>query len=167
VPVIAGRSAPLQWVLATATGLLVAAVFLEVLWFAVLGWSLFLLLRVAGIAIGLPVGVLHSSRRADDRAGWPVRPPGPRRGAGGRPRSGRSGLEVAADGEVVLRLFDRHGTIRVELGAGEDGSGLLLLDETTSPGVHLVARRAGPAERPPTTGVTLTGADGRPRVIRP
>jgi hypothetical protein len=79
----------------------------------------------------------------------------------------RSRLDVAADGEVVLRLFDRHGTIRVKLGAGEDGSALLLLDETTSPGVHLVARRTGTAERPATTGVTLTGVDGRPRVIRP
>lgn len=63
----------------------------------------------------------------------------------------RSRLDVAPDGEVVLRLLDKNGIIRV----------------TTNPGVHLIARRAGTAERPTTTSVTLTGADGRPRVIRP
>jgi hypothetical protein len=79
----------------------------------------------------------------------------------------RSRLDVESDGEVVLRLLDRSGTIRVKLGAGEHGSGLVLLDETTQPGVHIVARRAGTAERPNTTSVTLTGVDGQPRVIRP
>ena len=79
----------------------------------------------------------------------------------------RSSLRVEADGEVVLRLFDREGTIRVKLGAGEGGSGLLLADETTEPGIHMVARRAGTKERPNTTRIALTGADGKPRVIEP
>ena len=35
----------------------------------------------------------------------------------------RSRLTVEPSGEVVLRLLDKHGTIRVKLGAGEDGSG--------------------------------------------
>jgi hypothetical protein len=78
-----------------------------------------------------------------------------------------SRLDVESDGEVVLRLLDRNGTIRVKLGAGEHGSGLVLLDETTQPGVHIVARRAGTTERPATTSVALTGASGQPRVIRP
>jgi hypothetical protein len=47
----------------------------------------------------------------------------------------RSRLNVEPDGEVVLRLLDRNGTIRVKLGADEGGSGLLLLDEVTEPGV--------------------------------
>lgn len=79
----------------------------------------------------------------------------------------RSRLHVEADGEVVLRLFDRHGTVRVKLGAGEDGSGLLLLDGAAAPGVHMVARRMGPADRPTATSITLTGADGQRRVIAP
>jgi hypothetical protein len=79
----------------------------------------------------------------------------------------RSRLDVESDGEVVLRLLDRNGTIRVKLGAGEGGSGLVLLDEATQPGVQIIARRIGTVERPTTTGVTLTGADGQPRVIRP
>jgi len=53
------------------------------------------------------------------------------------------------------------------LGAGESGSGLLLADETTEPGIHMVARRAGTKERPNTTRIALTGADGKPRVIEP
>lgn len=79
----------------------------------------------------------------------------------------RSRIDVEASGEVVLRLLDRNGTIRVKLGAGEDGSGLVLLDEATEPGVHLLARRAGTSGRPATTSITLRGADGRQRVISP
>jgi hypothetical protein len=78
----------------------------------------------------------------------------------------RSRLNVESDGEVVFRLFDQTGTIRVKLGAGEGGSGLVLNDETTEPGVHIVARRAPVAERK-TTSVTLTGAGGQQRVITP
>ena len=70
-------------------------------------------------------------------------------------------------GETVLRLLDENGTIRVKLGAGENGSGLLLLDEETEPGVHLIARRAGTTATPTTTSLTLRGADGRQRVIEP
>ena len=79
----------------------------------------------------------------------------------------RSRINVEPDGEVVLRLIDRKGTIRVKLGASERGSGLLLLDEATEPAVHVIARRTGTAERPTTTSVTLRGSDGEERVIRP
>jgi hypothetical protein len=78
----------------------------------------------------------------------------------------RSRLNVESDGEVIFRLFDQTGTIRVKLGAGENGSGLVLNDETTEPGVHIVARRAPVAGRK-TTSVTLTGDGGRQRVITP
>ena len=79
----------------------------------------------------------------------------------------RSRLNVESSGEVVLRLLDQDGTIRVKLGAGEDGSGLLLADEETEPGVHIIARRSGTSERPITTSITLRGAEGAERVIRP
>jgi hypothetical protein len=79
----------------------------------------------------------------------------------------RSRLNVESTGGVVLRLLDKNGTIRVKLGAGEDGSGLLLLDEATEPGIHIIARRTGTAERPTTTSVTLRGTDGQQRVIKP
>jgi hypothetical protein len=79
----------------------------------------------------------------------------------------RSRLNVEAGGEVVFRLFDQTGTIRVKLGAGESGSGLVLNDEATEPGVHIVARRNPIPGRPKTTSITLTGAGGRERVIAP
>ncbi len=79
----------------------------------------------------------------------------------------RSRLSVESDGEVIFRLFDQTGTIRVKLGAGESGSGLVLNDETTEPGVHIVARRAAIPGRPKTTSITLTGAGGQQRVITP
>jgi hypothetical protein len=79
----------------------------------------------------------------------------------------RSRLNVESDGAVVLRLMDQKGTIRVKLGAGEHGSGLVLLDEATEPGVHLVARQAVTSEHGTSTSITLKGPDGRRRVIRP
>ena len=79
----------------------------------------------------------------------------------------RARISMEPSGETVLRLLDENGTIRVKLGAGENGSGLLLLDEETEPGVHLIARRAGTTATPTTTSLTLRGADGRQRVIEP
>ncbi|MCI0487274.1 MAG: hypothetical protein L0229_11820 [Blastocatellia bacterium] len=79
----------------------------------------------------------------------------------------RSRLNVEPSGEVVFRLLDKNGTIRVKLGASEDGSGLLLLDEATEPAVHMIARRSGTAEKPTTTGITLKSGDGQQRVIKP
>jgi len=55
----------------------------------------------------------------------------------------RAQLDVESSGEVVFRLRDASGTIRVKIGASEEGSGLVLLDEATEPGVHLLAKRAG------------------------
>jgi hypothetical protein len=54
----------------------------------------------------------------------------------------RASLKVEPQGDVLFRLFDRQGTIRVKLGASETGSGLVLNDESTAPGVHLLATRA-------------------------
>jgi hypothetical protein len=79
----------------------------------------------------------------------------------------RSRLSVEPGGDVVLRLMDAHGTIRVKLGASEQGSGLVLLDETTSPGVQIIARRSGTPAQPATTSVALTGANGKRRTIEP
>lgn len=53
----------------------------------------------------------------------------------------RAQLNVASSGEVVFRLRDSTGTIRVKLGADADGSGLLLANEATEPGVHILATR--------------------------
>ena len=71
----------------------------------------------------------------------------------------RAQLDVEASGEVVFRLRDASGTIRVKIGASEDGSGLVLLDEATEPGIHMLAKRAG---------TTLTVAKGtRQHTIKP
>jgi hypothetical protein len=39
----------------------------------------------------------------------------------------------------VFRLRDQDGQVRVKLGAGRDGSGLLLANEATEPGIHALA----------------------------
>jgi hypothetical protein len=79
----------------------------------------------------------------------------------------RARLDVDEAGEVVLRLIDQHGAIRVKLGAADHGSGLLLLDDATEPAVHLIARRTPTSSRPNTTSITLRGADAQQRVLRP
>lgn len=79
----------------------------------------------------------------------------------------RATLDVDEAGEVLLRLRDRNGTIRVKMGAAEHGSGLLLVDDAAEPAVQIIARRTPTANRPNTTGITLRGAGGQPRVIRP
>ena len=72
----------------------------------------------------------------------------------------RAALTVEANGEAVFRLRDAKGTIRVKLGASEDGSALLLIDGTTEPGAHILSRRTE-------TTFTLRGKDGQQRQIRP
>jgi hypothetical protein len=72
----------------------------------------------------------------------------------------RARLNVESDGQVVLRLLDQQGTIRVKLGADKEGSGLVLNNDATEPGVHLVARATGSSLR-------LVNKDGRERTLTP
>lgn len=70
----------------------------------------------------------------------------------------RAQLNVSGD-EVVFRLRDKNGVIRTKLGADESGSGLLLNDNNTEPGVHILATRRR-------TSLTLKRRGNR-RVLRP
>jgi len=72
----------------------------------------------------------------------------------------RAQLNVESNGEVVFRLRDAKGVIRVKLGASEEGSGLLLLNDLTEPGVHILTNQNG-------TSLTLTEKGGAQRVIEP
>jgi hypothetical protein len=72
----------------------------------------------------------------------------------------RARLNVESGGEVVLRLLDQRGTIRVKLGASEDGSGFLLANDATEPGVHILAKAAG-------SSIRLANKDRRERIIVP
>jgi hypothetical protein len=56
-------------------------------------------------------------------------------------------------------MRDAKGTIRVKLGANEDGSGLVLMDDRTELTVQIRANRAGPS-------VKLIDKNGQERVIR-
>jgi hypothetical protein len=55
----------------------------------------------------------------------------------------RASIKVEENGEVVLKLLDDKGTIRVKLGADKGGSGLVLLDDSTNPGFHASAKSMG------------------------
>jgi hypothetical protein len=79
----------------------------------------------------------------------------------------RGQFNVEASGEAVFRLRDSTGTIRVKLSAGDGGSGLLLIDETTEPAVQMIARRSASSTQPTTTSINLTGASGQRRTIAP
>jgi hypothetical protein len=71
----------------------------------------------------------------------------------------RAQLNVESNGEVVFRLRDGNGAIRVKMGASDEGSGLVLLDESTEPGIHMLAKRAG-------TSLTLKKGSQQ-QIIRP
>jgi hypothetical protein len=71
----------------------------------------------------------------------------------------RAQLNVETGGQVVFRLRDERGQIRAKFGADESGSGLLLLDEDTEPGVHILAQRSG-------TSITVRRG-GQQTVLRP
>lgn len=55
----------------------------------------------------------------------------------------RAQLNVEESGEVIFRMRDQSGNIRVKLGASADGSGLVLMNAATEPGVHILAKREG------------------------
>jgi hypothetical protein len=51
----------------------------------------------------------------------------------------RAQIKVERNGEVVFRMRDQDGAIRVKLGASRTGSGLLLANELTEPGIQALA----------------------------
>ncbi|GMW01667.1 MAG: hypothetical protein AMXMBFR84_28040 [Candidatus Hydrogenedentota bacterium] len=73
----------------------------------------------------------------------------------------RAQLKVEDSGEAVFRMRDSKGTVRMKIGANEDGSGLALMNEETEPGVHMLAKRDKGSS------ITLTEADGKQTVLKP
>ena len=72
----------------------------------------------------------------------------------------RSSLKIESEGEVVLRFFDEKGTIRFKAGASEKGSGLLLLNNSTDPGIQILAKESR-------TSLKLTAQNGKEKLIEP
>ena len=72
----------------------------------------------------------------------------------------RARLNVEPTGEVVLRLTAPDGSIRVKLGAGADGSGLVLLNDASEVGLQALAKQTS-------TSLSLTNKDGQKREIAP
>jgi len=67
-------------------------------------------------------------------------------------------LHTAEDGSANLRLRSGTGEVRVKLGASRGGSGLVLLDNNTEPGVSLYAQDGG-------GGATLAEGGKNKRVV--
>jgi hypothetical protein len=116
-----------------------------------------LLAASAGVGALLLAGVLVHGRPASAKAPSVLRAQGLEL-VDGRGRV-RAQINVYPSGEVVLRMRDQAGTVRVKLGADSKGSGLLLLDEATEPGVHVLAGSKG-------TSLTLQRA-GKRNVLMP
>lgn len=53
----------------------------------------------------------------------------------------RASLQVEDGTETVFRLMDESGSIRVKLAASRDGSGLVLLNDSTNVGIHVLAKK--------------------------
>jgi len=52
-------------------------------------------------------------------------------------------IKIEDSNELVFRMRDSDGTIRIKLGASETGSGLVLLDGATNPAIHALAGKDG------------------------
>jgi hypothetical protein len=78
----------------------------------------------------------------------------------------RGQLKTEDGGDVVFRLLDRNGTVRVKLGASEMGSGLLLADDQTDVGVHILAG-VSKLTHERNTMITVAAPGNVKRVIRP
>jgi len=72
----------------------------------------------------------------------------------------RASILVEESGETMFRLKDSKGEIRVKPGASENGSGLLLLNCNTEPGIQALAEDK-------TTSITITDAAGKTQIIQP
>jgi hypothetical protein len=72
----------------------------------------------------------------------------------------RVSIKTEENDETVFRILDSSGTIRIKLGADSDGSGLVLLNDQTNPGIHALSKNTG-------TSLTLTGNDGKKVTIIP
>ena len=72
----------------------------------------------------------------------------------------RASLVVESNGETVFRLKDSKGEIRVKMGASETGSGLVLLNGNTNPGIHALTNNNS-------TSITLTDTSGNKLVVEP
>jgi len=72
----------------------------------------------------------------------------------------RAQFNVESNGKVVFRLRDATGAVRLKMGASEEGSGLLLINHLTEPGVQILADQNG-------SSLTLTEEGGAKRVIEP
>ncbi|HZB13446.1 MAG TPA: hypothetical protein VE467_10475 [Chryseolinea sp.] len=65
-------------------------------------------------------------------------------------------IEAYPEGEVVFRLKDEKGNIRVKLAAGEEGAGLVLLNDNDS-GIQALAKKNG-------VNISKFDKDGQKRV---
>lgn len=68
----------------------------------------------------------------------------------------RISMKIEDTGEVVFRMRDGSGTIRVKMGGDENGSGFVFLDDQTNPVIHGQAHKEGGK-------LTLMDHDGKKR----
>lgn len=78
----------------------------------------------------------------------------------------RAQLKTEEDGTVVFRLRDQDGQIRVKLAADKRGSALLLADDTSEVGVHILSGVSS-LTRERATAVTIGEPGGAKTVIGP
>ncbi len=72
----------------------------------------------------------------------------------------RANIVAYPEGEVVLRLKDTKGNIRVKIGANDDGSGLVMLNNATDVGIHALAKAKG-------SSVSVVNPDGKKQEVKP
>lgn len=72
----------------------------------------------------------------------------------------RANIVAYPEGEVVFRLKDAKGSVRVKLGASQDGSGLVMLNNSTEVGIHALVKTKG-------SSISVVNSDGKKQEIKP
>jgi|SRR6478609_2980524 len=72
----------------------------------------------------------------------------------------RASIKIEDSGETVFRLMDEDQTIRVKIGGSKEGSGLVMLNNETNPGVHVLAKKDK-------TSFTITDQKGNKKELIP
>ena len=73
---------------------------------------------------------------------------------------------VEESGEAVFRMRDENGQIRVKLGASARGSGFILMDDKTEPGVQMLSGVSALTNRRDTSVTLRDGAASRTLTAR-
>jgi len=72
----------------------------------------------------------------------------------------RASIRTEDNGDAVFRIMSAKGDIRVKIGGSDAGSGIVLMNDSTAPGVQMLAKGSG-------SSITLIDPGKPARIVAP